>query len=163
WDGATAQLHLAGPIAQPKLTAESRLSNVAYAEYGVGDGQINIVANLDTEKLRADAATVSIAANAITVPDPKLQAMLADGATIGFAGALDQSGAITADHLDLRAGSVALDAGGAATDWGADTAQLKGKLDIGDLAPILDLAGLQGGGKLNTDLVLDRTKDGMSA
>jgi translocation and assembly module TamB len=163
WDGATAQLHLAGPIAQPKLTAESRLSNVAYAEYGIGDGEISLAANLDTEMLRADAATISVTANAITVPDPKLQAMLANGATIDFAGALDQSGAITADHVQLRAGNVALDAGGTATGWGAETAQVKGKLDIGDLAPILELAGLQGSGKMNADLSVDRTKEGMSA
>jgi translocation and assembly module TamB len=163
WDGATAQLHLVGPIAQPKLTAESRVTNLAYAAYSIGDTQLSLATNLDTEKLRADAATVSVAANAITVPDPKLQAMLAGGATIDFAGALDQSGTITADHLQLRAGTATLDASGAATGWGAETAQLKGKLDIGDVAPILELAGLQGGGKFSTNLTLDRTKEGMSA
>jgi translocation and assembly module TamB len=163
WDGATAQLRLVGPIAKPKLTAESRFTNLAYAAYGIGDGQISLAADLDTEKLRVDAATISIGAHAITMPDPKLQAMLADGATIDFAGALDQSGAITADRLQLRAGSIALDAGGEATGWGVDTAQLKGKLDIGDLAPILELAGLQGGGRFGTEVTLDRAEDGMSA
>ncbi|MDQ7250610.1 translocation/assembly module TamB domain-containing protein [Dongia sedimenti] len=163
WDAATAQLHLAGPIAQPKLTAESRLTNLAYAEYRIGDGQVSLAATLDTEKLRADAVTVSIAADAITVADPKLQAMLAEGATIDFAGALDQSGAITADHLQLRAGTIGLDAAGAATGWGVDTAQVKGKLAVGDLAPILDLAGLHGGGKLNVDLDVNRTKEALSA
>jgi translocation and assembly module TamB len=162
WDGATAEIKLAGPIAQPKLALESRLTNVAYAENRIGDGQISLAATLDTEKMRADAATVSIAANAIAVPDPKLQSMLAAGATIDFAGALDDSGAITADHLALKAGAVALDAGGAATAWGVDSAHVQGKLDIGDLAPILELAGLQGGGKLGADLALDRTDGALS-
>jgi len=163
WGGAKAQLHLVGPIAKNKLDAEIQIDSFAYAEYGIGNGQISLTANLDTEKLRADTATLSVAANAITVPDPKLQAMLADGATIDFAGALDQTGAITADRLQLRAGAVALEAGGAATGWGVDSAQVKGKLDIGDLAPILELAGLQGGGKLNADVAVDRTPEMMSA
>jgi translocation and assembly module TamB len=163
WDGATAELRLAGPIARPKLTLESRLSNLAYAENRIGDGQVRLSADLDTEKMRADPATVSVAANAITVPDPKLQAMLADGATLDFAGALDQSGAITADHVQLRAGAVSLDASGAAAGWGAESAQVEGKLDVGDLAPILDLAGLQGGGKLGADLAVDRTNGALSA
>jgi translocation and assembly module TamB len=163
WDGATAQLHLVGPTAQPKLSAESRLTNLAYADYRIGDGQISLAATLDTGKMRADAATLSIAANAISVPDPKLQAMLADGATIDFAGGLDESGAITADHLQLRAGSAGLDATGAATGWGAESVQVKGKLGIGDLAPLLDFAGLQGGGKLDVDLDVDRTDGALSA
>jgi translocation and assembly module TamB len=163
WDGATAQLHLAGPIARPKLSLESRLSNLAYAENRIGDGQVRLGADLDTETMRADGATLSVAANAIAVPDPKLQALLANGATIEFAGALDRSGAITADHLQLRAGAVALDASGAATGWGAESAQVEGKLDIGDLVPILDLAGLQGGGTLSADLAVDRSKGALSA
>jgi translocation and assembly module TamB len=162
WDGATAQLHLAGPIARPKLTAEARLSNLAYADYRIGDGQISLAADLDTGKLRAEDATISIGADAITVPDPKLQALLANGATLDFAGALDQGGAITADHLQLRAGTAALDAGGAATGWGVDTAQVKGRLALGDLAPVLELAGLQGGGRLNADLDLDHRPDRLS-
>lgn len=163
WDGATAQIKLVGPIAQPKLTAESHLSNLAYAENRIGDGLISLDATLDTEKMRADAAKVSVAANAITTADPKLQAMLAAGATIDFAGALDQSGAMTADHLQLKAGALSLDASGTATGWGAESAQVKGKLAIGDLAPILDLAGLHGGGKLGADLALDRTDGTLSA
>ncbi|WP_395014884.1 translocation/assembly module TamB domain-containing protein [Dongia sp.] len=162
WDGASAELHLAGPLAQPKLTAESRLTNLGYAAYGIGDGQISLAANLDTEKLRAEAATISIGAKAITVPDPKLQAMLAGGATLDFAGALDQSGAITADHLQLRAGTAALDAEGAAAGWGVESTQVKGKLALGDLAPFLDFAGLQGKGKLDAGLAFDRTQEGMS-
>lgn len=163
WDDATARLHLAGPPARPKLTAESRLSNLGYVDYGIGDGQVSLAADLDTETLRAEAATISVAANAITVPDPKLQALLAGGATLDFAGALDASGAVTADHLQLRAGTAALDAAGAATGWGVERAQLKGRLELGDLAPLLDLAGLQGGGKLGADLTLDRTPAETSA
>jgi translocation and assembly module TamB len=163
WGGATAQIKLTGPIAQPKLDADIHLTDFAYADYRIGDGQVSLAGHIDTEKLRADGATISIAASAITVADPKLQAMLAEGATIDFAGALDQNGAITADHLQLRAGSVALDANGAATGWGVESVQVKGKLDVGDLAPILDLAGLQGGGKLNVDLDVDRADGTLSA
>ncbi|GAB2177117.1 translocation/assembly module TamB domain-containing protein [Dongia sp. agr-C8] len=162
WDGATAQLRLAGPITRPKLTAESRLNNLGYAQYGIGEGQISLAADLDTEKLRADDATLSVAAKAVTVPDPKLQAMLADGATLDFAGALDQHGAITADHLQLRAGTAVLDAEGTAAGWGVESTQVKGKLALGDLAPFLDFAGLQGKGKLDAGLAFDRTEEGMS-
>jgi translocation and assembly module TamB len=163
WDGAAARLHLAGPLARPNLTGDSRLSNLGYADYTIGDGQISLAGKLDSETLRAEAATISIAANAIAAPDPKLQALLAGGATLDFAGALDASGALTAEHLQLRAGAATLDAAGTATGWGVERVQLKGRLELDDLAPLLDLAGLQGGGKLGADLTLDRTPAETSA
>src|SRR5262249_36356774 len=98
----------------------------------------------------------------ITVTDPKLQPLLADGISVDFAGALDQSGAVTADQLHLHAGGLGLEANGSAQNWG-ETASLKGRVDADDLAPLLALGGLQGHGKLGVDLSVDRGKDGLSA
>jgi translocation and assembly module TamB len=163
WDGATAQLRLRGAMDNPKLTAETQLSNLAYAENRIGDTQVNLATTLDTKKMRAGDVTASVRANAITTADPKLQALVADGVSLNFAGAVDQSGAITADRLHFSAASVALDGSGTATGWGADTAQIKGNLDVGDLAPLLDFAGLKGHGKLNADLSVDRANGTLSA
>jgi len=163
WDSASAELRLAGPIANPRLSAESRIGNLAYAENRVGDTQLSLAATLDTAKMQADGATLSLSAQGITTADPKLQPLLADGVTLDFAGALDQTGAIAVDRLAVKANSIALDANGAATGWGAETARVKGELEFGELAPLLTFAGLDGHGKLTAGIAFERANGALSA
>ncbi len=111
----------------------------------------------------ADAVTASVGAEAITLIDPKLQPLLTDGVHLDFAGALDETGAITADHLSLDAGAVALALQGSATGWGDATAHLEGTASVGDLGPALAVAGLKGGGAFAATMKLDKQAEVLAA
>ena len=162
WNGVTAQLRLAGAIAQPKVSLDAHVADLAFQDKTIGDTAVNLAATVDTEKLRADAVTAALDLKSISLSDPQVQPLLTDGVTLDFAGALDGTGAITADRLDLHGAGVALSASGRAESWG-ETAKLEGTLDAGDLAPLLALGGLQGKGAAHVDLSAERGADGLQA
>ena len=163
WDNVAATFHLAGPVAKPKVTVDAAIANLRAAGNQVGRSDVSAEATIDTGALRATDVTASLTAAGIVAADPRLQPLLDDGASLDFAGALDQTGAVTADTLELHAGSVALDARGLAQGWGDQAAHLDGKLTIDDLAPALAIGGLKGGGRLETTLALDKQQGTLSA
>jgi translocation and assembly module TamB len=163
WSGITGTLHLTGPMATPRATANGRITDLAYAGNRIGSATLDAAAALDTEAMRAQDVTASIGAADITSADPGLQPLLAEGATLDLSGALDQTGAISAQHLGLRAGAITLAAQGTAQDWGAGDISLSGSVAASDLAPALVLAGLTGGGSLDAQFKAARDPNGLSA
>src|SRR5262249_4997903 len=106
---------------------------------------------------------VSLGAGDIALADPKLQPLLAEGVTLDFAGALDKSGTVKADRLNLHAGAVSLSATGTAQDWGESRAHLDAKLDVADAAGLLAIGGVKGGGALHLDATLEKTGEALAA
>ena len=163
WDGIDADLAIKGTVQTPKLALDAKVRGIGWVEDRIGEATLSAATILHTDTLRAEDLTASLSANDILLPDPQLQPLVDRGVTLDLAGAIDRTGTIKADHLSLRAGSLSLDGKGTAEGWGDKAAHLEGRLDSQDLAPLLALGGLRGGGSAAIDLVLDKQAVALSA
>ncbi|HEY4162732.1 MAG TPA: translocation/assembly module TamB domain-containing protein, partial [Dongiaceae bacterium] len=163
WTRTDGTVHVEGAFDAPKISAGFNVDSLDFQGNRIARTKLNAAATLHTDTLAVDGITVSLDAGDIALADPKLQPLLADGVTLDFAGALDKSGAIKADRLNLRAGAVALSAAGTAQGWGESQAHLDAKLDVADAAGLFTVAGLQGAGALHLDATLDKTGEALAA
>jgi translocation and assembly module TamB len=163
WRSVDAALQVGGTIDAPKLAVDATVGDLAYDGRTVGKASVSAAATVRIDTLRADNITASVRAEEIALGDPKLQPLLSDGVDADFAGAVDQSGTITADHLTVTVGPTQVALHGAATAWGGDTAHLEGTASSQDLSGALALAGLQGGGAIAATVKLDKEGETVAA
>ncbi|MES1151008.1 MAG: translocation/assembly module TamB domain-containing protein [Dongia sp.] len=163
WRSLDADLQIGGTIGTPRLTVDATVGDLAYAGNTIGKTSVSAAAILHTDTMRADGVTASINAETITLADPKLQPLLTDGVRVDFAGALDESGGITADHLTVDVGPTDVALRGSATGWGDAAAHLEGTASSPDLSTALALAGLKGGGALAGHVRLDKDGEALAA
>ncbi len=163
WQAIDADARIGGTLATPTLALDATVGGLAYGANTIGKTSVSAAATLHTDTMRADGVTASVNAAAIVPADPALQPLLADGIRADFAGALDRSGAITADHFGLDTGPTHIALQGAAMQWGDATAHLEGAANSTDLASALALAGLKGGGALAAAVKLDKQGEALAA
>jgi translocation and assembly module TamB len=163
WAQTDGTIHVEGAFDAPKISANLKVDSLAFQNNRIGAVELNAAATLHTDTLAVEGLTASLNAKDVVPADPALQPLLAEGATLDFAGTLDKDGTIEANRLDLQAGPIALNAQGAARDWGDSQAHLDAKLDIADAAGLLDIAGLHGSGAIHMDAALDKSGEALTA
>jgi translocation and assembly module TamB len=163
WSRVDGTVHVEGDFTAPKVTAAFNVDSLAFQGNRIGSTKLDAAAVLHTDTLAAAGIIVSLNAGDIALADAKLQPLLADGMTLDFAGALDKTGAVKADRLDIHAGAVALSAAGTAQQWGETQAQIEAKLDVADAAGLFAAGGLQGKGALHLDASLRKNGEALAA
>jgi translocation and assembly module TamB len=163
WQSIDANVQIGGTTTTPTLSLDATLGDLVYAGNTIGKTALHAAATVHTDTMRAEGVTATVGADDITLADPKLQPLLTGGVRADFAGALDRTGAITADHLTLDAGATRLDVHGSATGWGGTTASLAGTANSTDLSAALALGGLKGGGALAATVKLDKDGETLAA
>ncbi|TXH34476.1 MAG: hypothetical protein E6Q98_18315 [Rhodospirillaceae bacterium] len=160
WKTVSIDGRVTGKIAVPTADITASISDLAAADQKIGATKLDVHAAPRGSLDQPIDLTASLQLADITPADAQLKSVLEAGINLALSGSLTKSGDIDLPKIELRAGTVALDADASATQWGGDKAHLSGKLSASDIAPLAALAGMTGKGSLDLDILADNSPSG---
>ncbi|MDY0884191.1 translocation/assembly module TamB domain-containing protein [Dongia soli] len=160
WKTVSVDGRITGKIALPTADITASVTDLAAAEQRIGGTklEVHIVPRGSLDQPIDLIAGLQV--TDITPADAQLKPVLETGIQLALSGSFTKDGNIDLPKIELRAGTVALDANATATQWGGDKAHLNGKLHASNIAPLAALAGMSGKGSLDLDMLADNSPSG---
>jgi translocation and assembly module TamB len=160
WSGATLKARVQGVVDRPHVTGDIAVQSLAAADRRLGAVQLALDASAEQGFEQPIGIRADLHMSDLTLDDPRLTALVAEGVRLNVTGSLDRTGTVVADKLEMHAANLALSGSARAEQWGATARTAKVNLSIADIAALAAPFGLPGKGSAEIALTLAQADGG---